>query len=121
MVPDPGGGPADQPHYLSLVCLAIGVHRELGPGLLGSAYEECLYCALKQSGITFTRQVPLLMVYKGIRLDCGYRLDVVVQSDLILAPTFPPPQAGEGRVGASAPGDPRRAKYSFSVFPVPLW
>ena len=98
MVPDPGGEPADQPHYLSLVCLAIGVHRELGPGLLGSAYEECLYCALKQSGITFARQVPLLMVYKGIRLDCGYRLDVVVQSDLILA-HLPSPAGGGGKGG----------------------
>jgi GxxExxY protein len=67
-----------------VIGLAIGVHRELGPGLLESAYEECLCFELKQSGIAFGRQVPLPVVYKGIRLDCGYRLDVVVQNQLIV-------------------------------------
>jgi GxxExxY protein len=67
-----------------VIGLAIGVHRELGPGLLESAYEECLCFELKQSGIVFGRQVPLPIVYKGARLDCGYRLDVVVQGELIV-------------------------------------
>jgi len=67
-----------------VIGLAIGVHRELGPGLLESAYEECLCYELEQSGIVFGRQVPLAIVYKGTRLDCGYRLDVVVQRQLII-------------------------------------
>jgi len=67
-----------------VIGLAIGVHRELGPGLLESAYEECLCFELKQSGIVFGPQVPLPIVYKGTRLDCGYRLDIVVQGELIV-------------------------------------
>ena len=67
-----------------VIGLAIGVHRELGPGLLESAYEECLCFELTQSRIDFARQVPRPIVYKGMRLDCGYRLDVVVQGELIL-------------------------------------
>ena len=64
--------------------LAIDVHRALGPGLLESAYEECLCLELRQAEIAHARQVPLPIVYKGIRLDCGYRLDVVVKDALIL-------------------------------------
>ena len=64
--------------------LAIAVHRELGPGLLESAYEECLCFELKQAGIAYERQVSLAIVYKGIRLDCGYRLDLVVRQELIV-------------------------------------
>jgi len=67
-----------------VIGLAIGVHRELGPGLLESAYQECLCYELEQSEIVFGRQVPLAIVYKGTRLDCGYRLDIVVQRQLII-------------------------------------
>jgi GxxExxY protein len=76
--------PPRDPLTNRVIGLAIGVHRELGPGLLESAYEECLCFELKQSGIDFSRQMPLAIVYKGIQLDCGYRLDIVVQRDLIL-------------------------------------
>ena len=76
--------PPRDPLTNRVIGLAIGVHRELGPGLLESAYEECLCFELKQSGIDFSRQMPLAIVYKGIQLDCGYRLDMVVQRDLIL-------------------------------------
>ena len=76
--------PPRDPLTNRVIGLAIGVHRELGPGLLESAYEECLCFELKQSGIDFSRQTPLAIVYKGIQLDCGYRLDIVVQRDLIL-------------------------------------
>ncbi len=76
--------PPRDPLTNRVIGLAIGVHRELGPGLLESAYEECLCFELKQSGIDFSRQMPLAIVYKGIQLDCGYRLDIVVQKDLIL-------------------------------------
>lgn len=67
-----------------VIGLAIDVHRELGPGLLESAYEECLCFELKQSGLSHERQVPLPVVYKGARLDCGYRLDVVVEKEVIV-------------------------------------
>ena len=67
-----------------VIGLAIDVHRTLGPGLLESAYEECLCAELEDAGFTHARQVPLPIVYKGRRLDCGYRLDVVVERALIL-------------------------------------
>jgi GxxExxY protein len=67
-----------------IIGFAIEVHRQLGPGLLESAYEECLCYELRQSGLAFQRQVPLPVVYKTIRLDCGYRIDVVVQEQVIL-------------------------------------
>ena len=67
-----------------VIGLAIDVHRALGPGLLESAYEECLCLELRQADVSYTRQVPLPIVYKGMRLDCGYRLDVVVAHSLIL-------------------------------------
>jgi GxxExxY protein len=63
---------------------AIEVHRALGPGLLESAYEECLCHELQLRGIGFERQVPLPVGYKGVKLDCGYRLDLIVESVLIL-------------------------------------
>ena len=63
---------------------AIAVHRELGPGLLESAYEECLCYELSERGIPFDRQKPLPVVYKSVRLDCGYRIDLVVAQKLIV-------------------------------------
>jgi len=63
---------------------AIEVHRHLGPGLLESAYEECLCYELNEHGIGFKRQMPLPVVYKSVRLDCGYRIDIVVENRLIL-------------------------------------
>src|SRR6516225_1653216 len=76
--------PARDPLTERVIGLAIGVHRELGPGLLESAYEECLCFELKQAGIGYSRQEPLAVVYKGIRLECGYRLDVLIQKELIV-------------------------------------
>ena len=63
---------------------AIEVHKALGPGLLESAYEECLAHELSLHGITYLRQHPLPIEYKGVRLDCGYRLDVLIDDRLIL-------------------------------------
>lgn len=63
---------------------AIEVHRGLGPGLLESAYEECLCFELSQFGLRFERQVPLPVMYKGVNLDCGYRMDIVVESSVII-------------------------------------
>jgi GxxExxY protein len=67
-----------------VIGFAIEVHRQLGPGLLESAYEECLCFELRQDGVPFGRQVALPVVYKSVRLDCGYRLDIVVQNQVIL-------------------------------------
>src|SRR5712692_8589737 len=67
-----------------IIGLAIDVHRHLGPGLLESAYEECLCFELSHAGIEHRRQVPLPVIYKDVRLDCGYRLDIVVQRQLII-------------------------------------
>ena len=63
---------------------AIEVHKVLGPGLLESAYETCLCHELQLRNIIFERQKPLPVIYKGEKLDCGYRLDVVVQGMLVL-------------------------------------
>ena len=62
---------------------AIEVHRNLGPGLLESAYEECLCYELAQQGLPFARQVPLPVRYKDVKLDCGYRIDLLVD-DLVI-------------------------------------
>ena len=63
---------------------AIEVHKLLGPGLLESAYEECLCHELRLQSLSFERQKPLPVKYKGFKLDCGYRLDVVVEDTIIL-------------------------------------
>src|SRR5690242_7884442 len=63
---------------------AIKVHRVLGPGLLESAYETCLLHELQKCGLQVERQVPLPVVYDGIRLDAGYVLDLVVERAAIL-------------------------------------
>ena len=67
-----------------VIGLAIEVHRQLGPGLLESAYEECLCLELSEAGLAFRRQVPLPITYKSVQLDCGYRLDLVIEDHLIL-------------------------------------
>jgi len=63
---------------------AIEVHKVLGPGLMESAYEECLCHELHLRGISFERQVSLPVEYKGIKLDCGYRIDVVIENAVVL-------------------------------------
>lgn len=63
---------------------AIEVHRVLGPGLLESTYEQCLAQELSLAGISFKLQCPLPVTYKGVTLDCGYRVDVLVDDALIL-------------------------------------
>lgn len=63
---------------------AIEVHRELGPGLLESTYEQCLARELRLNGISFQMQLPQPVQYKGIQLDCGYRIDVLIEEELIV-------------------------------------
>ena len=67
-----------------IVGAAIEVHRTLGPGLLESTYEECLCHELSLEQIPFERQAMLPIVYKGNRLDCGYRVDIIVDNKVIL-------------------------------------
>ena len=62
----------------------IEVHRHLGPGLPESAYEQCLAHELSRNGIAFQLQHPLKVHYKDVRLDCGYRIDILVENQLIV-------------------------------------
>ncbi len=63
---------------------AIEVHKTLGPGLLESVYEECLCHELKLREVKFERQKELLVSYKGIKLDCVYRIDILIENQVIV-------------------------------------
>jgi GxxExxY protein len=67
-----------------VIGFAIEIHRALGPGLLESVYEECLCSELRRADIAHIRQMPLAISYKDVRLDCGYRADIVVDKELIV-------------------------------------
>jgi GxxExxY protein len=67
-----------------IIGCAIEVHRHLGPGLLESVYEECLCYELSQLGLRFERQVHLPVTYKGIKLECGHKLDLVVEDSVVV-------------------------------------
>jgi GxxExxY protein len=67
-----------------IIGAAIEVHRALGPGLLESAYEECLCREFSLRGLAFQRQVPLPVEHKSVKLDRGYRLDIIVRDEVIL-------------------------------------
>src|SRR5258708_6640063 len=68
----------------TIIGAAIEVHRHLGPGLLESAYEECLCHELGRAELSFLRQVHVPITYKGMKLDCNYRLDLIVEQTVIL-------------------------------------
>ena len=68
----------------AVIGAAIEVHKHLGPGLLESAYEECLCHELSLRNIPFQKQVPLPVVYKGTKLDCGYRVDLLVKDEVVV-------------------------------------
>jgi len=63
---------------------AIEVHKNLGPGLLESAYEECLIFELRCAGLIAERQIGVPVVYKDIKLDCGYRIDILVENTVVI-------------------------------------
>jgi GxxExxY protein len=67
-----------------IIGAAIEVHRALGPGLLESAYEQCLCHELSVRGMQFGRQLSLPLVYKGVKLDCGYCIDLLVEDAVII-------------------------------------
>ena len=68
----------------AIIGCAIEVHKRLGPGLLESAYEECLVYELVNAGLEVRRQVAVPIIYKGIKLSCGFRIDILVDDFIIL-------------------------------------
>ena len=67
-----------------IIGAAISVHDELGPGMLESAYEACMLHELMERGLRVERQKPLPLVYKGMTIECGYRLDLLVEESVIV-------------------------------------
>lgn len=67
-----------------IIGLAIEVHQSLGPGLLESAYKECLYYKLKKEGLYVVKEIPMPLVYEEVKLDCGYRIDILVESKVVI-------------------------------------
>jgi GxxExxY protein len=67
-----------------IIGAAIEVHRRVGPGLLESAYEACLAFELRQISFKVEQQKPLPLVYKNVQLDCGYRMDLVVEDEIVV-------------------------------------
>jgi GxxExxY protein len=68
----------------SILNCAYRVHSSLGPGLLESAYEECLYYELKKHGLEVTKQKPMPLIYEEIKLDLGYRIDLYIETKVII-------------------------------------
>ena len=68
----------------TIIGCAIEVHKNLGPGLLESAYEECLAFELQNAGLKIQRQKAVPVVYKEIKLDCGYRIDILVENTVVI-------------------------------------
>ncbi|WP_020474696.1 GxxExxY protein [Zavarzinella formosa] len=68
----------------AVIGAAIAVHRELGPGLMESAYETCLEYELQSRGFEVERQVAVPVVYRGVQMDCGFRIDLRVNGSVIL-------------------------------------
>lgn len=67
-----------------VIGLAINVHNALGPGLLESAYQECLFYEIGASGLTVVKEKPMPLVYESIKLECGYRIDLLVENKLVI-------------------------------------
>jgi GxxExxY protein len=67
-----------------IIGACIKVHKALGPGLLESAYEACVGYELSQSGLSFERQKPVPLIYHSVKLDCGFRADIVVEGQVVV-------------------------------------
>lgn len=67
-----------------VIGIAIGVHTELGPGLLESAYKECLYYKLIEYGIKVSKEIGMPLIFEGVKLDCGYRIDLLVENKVVI-------------------------------------
>ncbi|MEW6202525.1 MAG: GxxExxY protein [bacterium] len=68
----------------TIIGIAINIHRSLGPGLLESAYEACMVYDLAQAGLKVEQQKPLPIIYRDVKLECGYRLDLVIEDEIII-------------------------------------
>ena len=75
---------AEQLLTRQIISAAMEVHRELGPGVLESAYQACLSHELTLRGLSFRQQVEISVAYKGIKLDCGYRIDLIVSEKVVV-------------------------------------
>lgn len=67
-----------------IIGLAIQVHKALGPGLLENAYKECLFYKIKQRGLIVEKERPMPLTFEGVKLDCGYRVDLLVENKFII-------------------------------------
>lgn len=67
-----------------IINAGIEVHKALGPGLLESAYKECLYYQLMKNGINVQKEKALLLIYEEVKLDCGYRIDLLVENKIVV-------------------------------------
>ncbi|HEX9827412.1 MAG TPA: GxxExxY protein [Flavobacteriaceae bacterium] len=67
-----------------IIGMAIEVHKGLGPGLLESAYQECLFYKLQQAGLSTEKEKPMPLVFEGVKLDCGYRIDILVENKVVI-------------------------------------
>lgn len=67
-----------------IINCAMKVHSGLGPGLLESAYEECLFFELKESGLNVRKQVPMPLIYSSVKMDIGYRIDILVEDKVVI-------------------------------------
>jgi len=67
-----------------IIGAAIDVHKALGPGLLESAYKECLYYKLTQSGLNVQKEKPMPLIFEEVKLDCGYRIDLMVENKVVI-------------------------------------
>lgn len=68
----------------TIIGCSIEIHKQLGPGLLESAYRECLFYELKENDLDVKREIPMPVVYKDIRLDHGYRMDLLVEDKIVV-------------------------------------
>jgi GxxExxY protein len=67
-----------------IIGLSISVHQSLGPGLLESAYKECLYYRIIKDGLFAEKEKPMPLIYEDVRLDCGYRIDILVEKKVVI-------------------------------------
>ena len=67
-----------------IIGCAIEVHKSLGPGLLESAYQECLFYKLNQSGLTVIKEKPMPLIFEEVKLNCGYRIDLLVEQKVVI-------------------------------------
>ena len=68
----------------TVIGCAIKIHKVLGPGLLESAYHECMYYELAKTGLKVEKEKPLPLIYEEVKLECGYRLDLLVDNKLVV-------------------------------------